>query len=171
MTNNILGTRNVVDAALDMGEPVKIAELAHDLIRLSRLEEGVDIEIAYTGVRPGEELYEEVFFGGEDVRPTHHPKVLRACGDTAEPQLLAAVESLIQSAIAYASDERDLRDQLRKLVPDFAREDARTDPRTSLGATAQRVSGELRRAKKPNRRPKHLAPAGADLETGGRSLG
>jgi FlaA1/EpsC-like NDP-sugar epimerase len=109
---------------------VKIAELAHDLIRLSGLEEGVDIEIVYTGVRPGEKLYEEVFFGGEDVRLTHHPKVLRACGDTADPRLLAFVESLISSAIAYTSDDRDLRDQLRNLVPDFAREDARTDPRT-----------------------------------------
>jgi FlaA1/EpsC-like NDP-sugar epimerase len=123
---------------LEMGEPVKIAELAHDLIRLSGLEEGVDIEIVYTGVRPGEKLYEEVFFGGEDVRPTHHPKVLRACGDTADPRLLAYVESLIRSAIAYTSDDRDLRDQLRNVVPEFAREDARTDPKTKPEAGSRK---------------------------------
>ena len=131
---------------LDMGEPVKIAELAHDLIRLSGLEEGVDIEIVYTGVRPGEKLYEEVFFGGEDVRPTHHPKVLRACGDKADPRLLAYVESLIRSAIAYTSDDRDLRDQLRNLVPDFAREDARTDPRTTPILGTPHVRSESQKA-------------------------
>jgi FlaA1/EpsC-like NDP-sugar epimerase len=135
---------------LDMGEPVKVAELAHDLIRLSGLEEGVDIEIVYTGVRPGEKLYEEVFFGGEDVRPTHHPKVLRAVGDTADPRLLAYVESLIRTAIGYASDDHDLRDQLRNLVPEFAREDARTDPRTRPSPHPQAVSAELLRTDTAN---------------------
>ena len=62
---------------LDMGEPIKIVDLARDLIRLSGLDEGTDIEIEFTGIRPGEKLYEEVFFGHEDVRSTHHPKVLR----------------------------------------------------------------------------------------------
>jgi hypothetical protein len=83
------------------------------------------------------------------VRPTHHPKVLRACGDKADPRLLAYVESLIRSAIAYTSDDRDLRDQLRNLVPDFAREDARTDPRTGPGVIPQRASAELVRGEGP----------------------
>ena len=63
---------------LDMGEPVKIVDLARDLIRLSGLEVGRDIEIKFTGVRPGEKLYEELFFGAEMATPTTHPKVLRA---------------------------------------------------------------------------------------------
>ena len=63
---------------VDMGEPVKIVDLARNLIRLSGLEEGVDVDITYTGVRPGEKLYEEVFFGHEAVVPTAHPKVLRS---------------------------------------------------------------------------------------------
>jgi FlaA1/EpsC-like NDP-sugar epimerase len=56
--------------ALDMGEPVRILDLAADLIRLSGLEVGADIEIEFTGIRPGERLNEEVFFQGEDVVPT-----------------------------------------------------------------------------------------------------
>lgn len=114
---------------LDMGEPVKISELARDLIRLSGLEEGVDIEIEYTGVRPGEKLYEELLAGGEDIRPTNHPKVLRALGDTNEPNVAAQVEALIRSAVTQPTTDAYLRDQLRKLVPEFAREDARTDPK------------------------------------------
>ena len=89
---------------LDMGEPIKISDLARDIIRLSGLEEGVDISIEYTGVRPGEKLYEEVLFGGEDIRPTNHPKVLRAMGDVPEPELTAAVE-----AIRGRRDEADDR--------------------------------------------------------------
>ena len=126
---------------LDMGEPVKIADLARDLIRLSGLEEGVDIELQYTGVRPGEKLYEEIFFGGEDVLPTHHPKVLRTVGDVTHPTLLSSVDELIRSAVAYRSDDRELRDRLRAIVPEFAREDARTDPRTS-NAVAPRAMPE-----------------------------
>ena len=129
---------------LDMGDPVKIADLARDLIRLSGLEEGVNIEVAYTGVRPGEKLFEELLFGGENVRATSHPKVLRAVGGAADASVAAYVESLIRSAVAYTSDENDLREQLRNLVPEFAREDARTDPRT--GPSAQPGGAEFRRA-------------------------
>lgn len=114
---------------LDMGEMLKISDLARDLIRLSGLEEGVDIAIEYTGVRPGEKLYEEVLFGGEDVRPTNHPKVLRALGHASDADPTAAVEALIRCAVAQPSTDAYLRDLLRDLVPEFAREDARTDPK------------------------------------------
>ena len=67
---------------LDMGEPVKIVDLATDLIRLSGLEVGTDIEIRFTGARPGEKLYEELFFDSENAVPTGHPKVLRAKNGT-----------------------------------------------------------------------------------------
>ena len=114
---------------LDMGEMLKIADLARDLIRLSGLEEGVDITIEYSGVRPGEKLYEEVLFGGEDVRPTNHPKVLRALGHASESDPTASVEALIRAAVAQPATDGYLRDLLRTLVPEFAREDARTDPK------------------------------------------
>jgi len=63
---------------LDMGEPVKIIDLAHNMIRLSGKEPETDIEISFVGVRPGEKLHEELWTDGETVGPTSHPKILRA---------------------------------------------------------------------------------------------
>jgi len=57
---------------------VKVIDLAKNMIRLSGLELGKDIEITITGLRPGEKLYEEVLNSAEDTVPTHHPKILRA---------------------------------------------------------------------------------------------
>ena len=105
--------------ALDMGEPVKLVDLARDLIRLSGLEEGVDVDITYTGVRPGEKLYEEVFFGHEAVVPTAHPKVLRSPADPVSDLTADLIETLIQSALNEPDDWDALRIQLRALVPDF----------------------------------------------------
>ena len=59
---------------LDMGEPVRIVDLATDLIRLSGLELGADIEIQFTGMRPGEKLYEEMFFKGDERRADGSPE-------------------------------------------------------------------------------------------------
>jgi FlaA1/EpsC-like NDP-sugar epimerase len=128
---------------LDMGEPIKIVDLARDLIRLSGLEEGSDVEIAYTGVRPGEKLYEEVFFGGEDIRPTNHPKVLRVLDDQHDPRFIEQVDGLIRRAVGHATDDQQLRDALRVLVPEYAREDARTDPR-SRPVVASEISAPAR---------------------------
>jgi FlaA1/EpsC-like NDP-sugar epimerase len=61
---------------LEMGTPVKIAEIAEDLIRLSGKEPGEDIEIVYTGLRAGEKLYEELVTGNEDVLETRHEKIM-----------------------------------------------------------------------------------------------
>ena len=61
---------------LNMGQPVKIVDLARDLIRLSGYEVGKDIEIIFTGLRPGEKLYEELFIPGEEYEPTKHEKLL-----------------------------------------------------------------------------------------------
>lgn len=60
----------------DMGEPVRIADLAEKMIRLSGMEPGADIEIVYTGLRPGEKLYEELLATTENTLPTHHPRIL-----------------------------------------------------------------------------------------------
>ncbi|HEY2936397.1 MAG TPA: nucleoside-diphosphate sugar epimerase/dehydratase [Gaiellaceae bacterium] len=63
---------------LDMGEPVKIVDLARDMIRLSGRQPGTEIAIEFTGVRPGEKLHEELWSAGEVVEPTQHPKISRA---------------------------------------------------------------------------------------------
>ncbi len=63
---------------LDMGEPVKIVDLARDLIDLSGLEVGRDIEIKFIGLRPGDKLFEELFIPGEDYNRTTHEKIFIA---------------------------------------------------------------------------------------------
>jgi len=104
---------------LDMGESVKIVDLAADLIRLSGLEVGRDIELKFTGVRPGEKLYEELFFGKEHAEPTDHPKLLRA----RHAALAVGLSSLVDELLVQAADGRpdaELIEGLRRLVPDYA---------------------------------------------------
>ncbi len=103
---------------LDMGEPVKVVDLATDLIRLSGLEPGHDIKIQFTGIRPGEKLYEEMFFSAENVLPTGHPKVLRARNGLLAEGTIRKIDILAKSAQAGQEDDV-LRELLRELVPDF----------------------------------------------------
>jgi FlaA1/EpsC-like NDP-sugar epimerase len=104
---------------LDMGEPVKIIDLARDLIRLSGLEEGSDVDIAYSGVRPGEKLYEELFFGHEEVIPTLHPKILRSRADAAGEAVADQIEALIRMTMLTPNDTAGIRQGLLALVPDY----------------------------------------------------
>jgi FlaA1/EpsC-like NDP-sugar epimerase len=103
---------------LDMGEPVKVLDLATDLIRLSGLEVGTDIEIRFTGTRPGEKLYEELFFDGESAVATDHPKVLRARNGTLPIGMSTVVDVLLEAA-RTGRPEDDIRELLVRLVPDF----------------------------------------------------
>lgn len=103
---------------LDMGEPVRIVDLARDMIRLSGLEEGSDIEIEFTGIRPGEKLYEEMFFNHEIAEPTEHPKVLRARNGRQDIGSDVAISELIDAALGETNEDR-LRKALKSLVPDF----------------------------------------------------
>jgi FlaA1/EpsC-like NDP-sugar epimerase len=103
---------------LDMGEPVRIMDLATDLIRLSGLEVGSDIEIRFTGSRPGEKLYEELFFDSENAIATDHPKVLRAKNGALPLGLTTGVDLLVGGARNGWGDEQ-LRHLLQQLVPDL----------------------------------------------------
>jgi FlaA1/EpsC-like NDP-sugar epimerase len=103
---------------LDMGEPIKIVEIATDLIRLSGLTVGTDIEIKFTGMRPGEKLYEEMFFSAENVLATDHPKVLRARNGILPEGVMRRIEALVDAAESEHADD-ELRQLLRNLVPDF----------------------------------------------------
>jgi len=105
---------------LDMGEPVKIADLARQMIRLHGLRPEVDIEIVHTGLRAGEKLYEEIFYDAETVRPTAADGVLSAF-DTLPSW--AALEPQI-TALRIAAEARDEHETLRllgTLVTDFRR--------------------------------------------------
>ncbi len=106
---------------LDMGEPVRIYDLAQDLIRLSGLTEGEDIEIVFNGVRPGEKLYEELFFSGDEVLKTSHPKIMKACYEAPDLRVYMQIVQLIESAMRNASDSY-LRRSLEEIVPDFESE-------------------------------------------------
>jgi FlaA1/EpsC-like NDP-sugar epimerase len=103
---------------LDMGEPIRVLDLATDLIRLSGLEIGTDIEIHFTGIRPGEKLYEELLFDSESALPTDHPKVLRAKNGSLPLGLSPVVDGLVEAARNGRPDD-ELRELLLRVVPGF----------------------------------------------------
>jgi FlaA1/EpsC-like NDP-sugar epimerase len=104
---------------LDMGEPVRVFDLATDLIRLSGFEPDVDIEIRFTGTRPGEKLYEELFFKGDHATPTIHPKILRASDAEASRHNADDIVNLIRAARESRS-AGEIRRLLVKLVPEYS---------------------------------------------------
>jgi FlaA1/EpsC-like NDP-sugar epimerase len=85
---------------LDMGEPVRILDLAHNMIRLSGMEPGTDIQVEISGVRPGEKLHEELFNLDEQVRPTRYGGILRATRPALDPHALADGISGLRAAVA-----------------------------------------------------------------------
>ncbi len=131
---------------LDMGEPVKIAYLAEQLIRLSGKKPGEDIEIAYTGLRPGEKLYEELFHESEKLAGTTHPKILLANSRSMEfAQLEQKLDGM--TAACEVDDERQLYDLLCELVPEHQ---SRPSPEVGTGESQGAVIVPI---KHPGRRP------------------
>jgi FlaA1/EpsC-like NDP-sugar epimerase len=104
---------------LDMGQPVKIVDLAKELIRLSGYELGRNMEIVFTGLRPGEKLFEELFIPGENYEPTRHDKlfVVTNASRIVPENLDFMVEALRRSAMS--NDVDSLRFLLKKLVPGY----------------------------------------------------
>jgi FlaA1/EpsC-like NDP-sugar epimerase len=104
---------------LDMGEPVKIADLARSLILLSGLQPGYDIEIRYTGLRPGEKMFEELNLQDERLVPTSHPKIRSYVSNQNLDALhiQASLRNLHQ--IAERQDVANLVLTLKELIPDY----------------------------------------------------
>jgi FlaA1/EpsC-like NDP-sugar epimerase len=103
---------------LDMGDPVKIVDLARDLIRLSGLVPDKDIAIRFTGLRPGEKLYEELLTATEDAGVTRHEKIFAAAPMPIDAAALdAAVEVL--AGLAAEGDTDEIRALLRMVVPTY----------------------------------------------------
>ncbi|MEO7363521.1 MAG: polysaccharide biosynthesis protein, partial [Gemmatimonadaceae bacterium] len=118
---------------LDMGEPVTILSLARDLIQLSGLEPYTDIDIQFTGARPGEKLYEEMFFGTEQAVPTEHPKILCARKAQLRTGAQTGIAALRRTLELHGCiEEGQLRGMIRTLVEDFGTDDAPPLPSEDL---------------------------------------
>jgi FlaA1/EpsC-like NDP-sugar epimerase len=106
---------------LDMGEQIKVVDLARNMIVLAGLVPDKDIQIVFTGLRPGEKLYEELFEDSVQVESTTHPKIHRAVGiPVPVGELSEWVESL--PTMLPKSDEEELLQDLKRLVPSFQSE-------------------------------------------------
>lgn len=103
---------------LDMGEPVKITELAKTMIDLSGFILNEDIEIEYVGLRPGEKLYEELFTDSEQVSPTNHEKVFRAHLEKVDPsKLFKQLDELKE--LGNTDDKLFMLEKLKEIVPNY----------------------------------------------------
>lgn len=102
---------------LDMGEPIRIWDLAENLVRLSGLRPGIDIEIVETGLRPGEKMYEELLMEGEDLLPTPNPSITVSA---AEPRPIEAVNAgleTLQSSLENGNDA--VKHALEQAIPTY----------------------------------------------------
>jgi FlaA1/EpsC-like NDP-sugar epimerase len=102
---------------LNMGEPVRILNLAKDLIRLSGLEPDEDIEIVFTGMKPGEKLSEVLWDEGAEYQPTDHPDITRLLGEEtlSGEALERQVDTLVQ--LAREDDSEAIIKQLEEVIP------------------------------------------------------
>lgn len=127
---------------LDMGQPVRIVDLARDLIELSGFEVGRDIDIVYSGMRPGEKLFEEMFTPGETYTRTRHNKVLVAAN--AYKFIPADLDDAISALIAdgWRSDNKAIVSRLKHLLPEYQTSQTYQNgaaPQTQTPAKAKQV--------------------------------
>ena len=128
---------------LDMGQPVRIVDLAKDLIRLSGLQPE-DIEITFTGLRPGEKLYEELYFEDEEMQATPHPKLFVAYH---RPYTLADVREAIAQLAGLVHESPDaIRSRIKEIVPEY-------DESQSNAPAPERTVGERAEERTPSEAP------------------
>jgi FlaA1/EpsC-like NDP-sugar epimerase len=102
----------------DMGEPIKISDLAKKMITLSGLREGKDILIEYSGLRPGEKLYEELLNDNENTILTHHPKIMCARVITPSFGIMEVVLDELERLL-YEGNNKELIGQIKNIVPEY----------------------------------------------------
>jgi FlaA1/EpsC-like NDP-sugar epimerase len=128
---------------LDMGVPIKIVDLARRLIRLSGKSEE-EVPIRFTGLREGEKLNEELFYGSEDVLPTIHPRIKRTQGRILSwPELLGSLEEL-RSVLTLEGAE-SIRTRIQHIVPEYHFEPRKLNP---LHAVTRKEPAELDQSSK-----------------------
>lgn len=103
---------------LDMGEPIRIQDLAEKMIRLSGMQPHEDVKVEYIGLRPGEKLHEELFYAEEELKGTPHPQLMLASGYTVKWDWLQQELSRLRDA-AEAADSKRISAILKALVPEF----------------------------------------------------
>lgn len=107
----------------DMGKSVRIIDLAKKMIRLSGLELGKDIQIRYTGLRPGEKLFEELLTQGENIKPTHHKKILKAEVEKVSFETIQSNAEALKSVLIH-QDVYLAVSILKKTIPEFKSENS-----------------------------------------------
>ncbi len=102
----------------DMGNPVKIKDLANQMIRLSGLVPEKDIKVVFTGLRPGEKLYEELLTNNENTLPTHHPKIKIAQIENVDNKaILSKIDTLFKNL--YNLSKHEVVEYVQEIVPEF----------------------------------------------------
>jgi O-antigen biosynthesis protein WbqV len=112
---------------LDMGTPVKIVDLARQMIRLAGLRPDHDIRITFTGLRPGEKLHEELFHDAEAPVPTENPALRLAAPRTADYAVLARSIDELEKEVRAGNTARALA-LLQRLVPEYRRDETSATP-------------------------------------------
>lgn len=103
---------------LDMGKPVKIIDVARQLIELSGFRPDIDIEIRIVGLRPGEKLYEELQHSNEQYQPTSHPRVMRFVGEPPTVEAIEACFAELEEVIAR-NEPREIKAAIQRYVPEY----------------------------------------------------
>jgi FlaA1/EpsC-like NDP-sugar epimerase len=123
----------------DMGEPVKITDLALKMIKLAGLQPEKDIKIVYTGLRPGEKLYEELLNLGERTMPTHHPKIKIAQVITYPyKQVKADIDELL--TLNKEHDDMTLVNKMKEIVPEFISRNSHFEFLDNIGGDEEEIA-------------------------------